>query len=134
MSVHTTYPLCGWIWSEASKCGAKPVGGCSISAGGEGVDLMFPDSRDSWESYARWLHSPGATSCERTRPNPGKQDGAMAASSCSQQTGASESVGVVCWLATGRVGTGVQPLQGENYTYSRVLGHVHSYSSVTSIS
>jgi hypothetical protein len=23
-----------------------------------------------------------------------------------------------------RVGTGVQPLQGENYTYSRVLGHV----------
>ena len=26
--------------------------------------------------------------------------------------------------ATGRVGTGVQPLQGENYTYSRVLGHV----------
>ena len=32
----------------------------------------------------------------------------------------------------GRVGTGAQPLQGENYTYSRVLGHVHSYSSVTS--
>jgi len=24
-----------------------------------------------------------------------------------------------------RVGTGVQPLQGENYTYSRILGHVH---------
>ena len=24
-----------------------------------------------------------------------------------------------------RVGTGVQPLQGENYTYSRVLSHVH---------
>ena len=24
-----------------------------------------------------------------------------------------------------RVGTCVQPLQGENYTYSRVLGHVH---------
>ena len=24
-----------------------------------------------------------------------------------------------------RVGTGVQPLQGENYMYSRVLGHVH---------
>ena len=23
-----------------------------------------------------------------------------------------------------RVGTGVQPLQGENYTYSRVFGHV----------
>ena len=27
------------------------------------------------------------------------------------------------WLAA-RVGTGVQPLQGENYMYSRVLGHV----------
>ena len=38
------------------------------------------------------------------------------------------------WLAFGRVGTGVQPLQGENYTYSRVLGYVHSYSSVTSSS
>ena len=32
------------------------------------------------------------------------------------------------------MGTGVQPLQGENYTYSRVLGHVNSYSSVTSSS
>ena len=28
------------------------------------------------------------------------------------------------WLASGRVGTGVQPLQGENYTYSRILDHV----------
>ena len=37
------------------------------------------------------------------------------------------------WLAA-QVGTGAQPLQGENYTYSGVLGHVHSYSSVTSIS
>ena len=26
-----------------------------------------------------------------------------------------------------RVGTGVQPLQGENYTYSRVLGHVQLF-------
>ena len=38
------------------------------------------------------------------------------------------------WPATIRVGPGVQPLQCEIYTYSRVLGHVHSYSSVTSIS
>jgi len=31
------------------------------------------------------------------------------------------------------VGTGVQPLQGEIYTYSRVLGHVYfSYTSVIS--
>ena len=82
--MHTTYPLCRWIRSEASKRGAKPVGRCSISAGEAGVDLTFPNSRDSWESYSRWLHSLGATSCERTRPNPGKQDGAMDASSCSQ--------------------------------------------------
>ena len=27
-------------------------------------------------------------------------------------------------LALGRVGTSAQPLQGENYTYSRVLDHV----------
>jgi hypothetical protein len=27
------------------------------------------------------------------------------------------------WLASIRVGPGVQPLQGENYTYSRVLGY-----------
>ena len=84
VSMHTTYPLCGWIRSKASKRGAKPVGGCSISARGAGVDLAFPDLRDSRESYSRWLHSPGATSCERTRPNPRKQDGTMAASSCSQ--------------------------------------------------
>ena len=32
-----------------------------------------------------------------------------------------------------RVGPGVQPLQVEIYTYSRVLGHVHSYSSVNTI-
>jgi hypothetical protein len=37
-------------------------------------------------------------------------------------------------LASIRVGPGVQPLQGENYTYSRVLGHGQSYSSVTLIS
>ena len=38
------------------------------------------------------------------------------------------------WLAVIRVGPGVQPLQGEIYTYSRVVIHVHPYSSVTSIS
>ena len=131
--MHTTYPLCGWIRSKASKCGAKPVGGCSIGAGGAGVDLTFLDSRDSWESYSRWLHSPGATSCERTRPNPGKQDGAMAASLVlSRPVSRCQSAGLR--LAAIRVGTGVQPLQGENYTYSRVLGHVHSYSSVATIS
>jgi hypothetical protein len=28
------------------------------------------------------------------------------------------------WLAPIRVGPNVQPLQGENYTYSHILGHV----------
>ena len=37
-------------------------------------------------------------------------------------------------LVSWRVGSGVQPLQSENYMYSRVLGHVHPYSSVTSSS
>ena len=37
-------------------------------------------------------------------------------------------------LAAIRVGPGVQPLQGDIYMYSRALGHVHSYSSITSIS
>jgi hypothetical protein len=32
-------------------------------------------------------------------------------------------------LALIRVGPGVQPLLGENYTYSRVLGHGQPYSS-----
>jgi len=34
----------------------------------------------------------------------------------------------------GRVGIGVQPLQGENYTYSRVFDHEYSYPSVVSSS
>jgi hypothetical protein len=37
-------------------------------------------------------------------------------------------------LASIRVGSGVQPLQGENYTYSSVLGHGQPYSSVALIS
>jgi hypothetical protein len=37
-------------------------------------------------------------------------------------------------LASIRVGPGVQPLQGENYTYGRILGHGQPYSSVALIS
>ena len=33
------------------------------------------------------------------------------------------------WLAAFQVGLGVQPLLGEIYMYSRVLGDVHPYSS-----
>jgi hypothetical protein len=36
-------------------------------------------------------------------------------------------------LASSRVGPGVQPLQGENYTYSRVLGYGQPYSFVALI-
>ena len=133
MSVHTTYPLCGWIQSEASKHGAKPVGGCSIGAGGAGVDLTFPDSRDSWESYSRWLHSPGRPLArERAQTRESRMVLWLLVLVLSRPVSRCQSVGLR--LAAIRVGTGVQPLQGENYTYSRVLGHVHSYSSVTSIS
>jgi hypothetical protein len=65
ISVHTTYPLCGWVRSEASKCGTKPVGGSSISEGEGGADLTFPKTQGR-------LHSPGVTSCGRMRPRPGK--------------------------------------------------------------
>jgi hypothetical protein len=41
LSVHTTYPLCGWVQSGTSKCGTKPVGGLSISAGGGGCHTRF---------------------------------------------------------------------------------------------
>ena len=68
-------------------------------------------------------HNSRATSCGRTHPNLGEQDGAVAVSfvMVDRCLGVSQS----CYrLASGRVGTGVQPLQGENNTYSRVLGHV----------
>jgi hypothetical protein len=65
ISVHTIYPLCVWVWSEASKCGTKPLGGSSIDEGGGGDDLTFPEMQGS-------LHSPGATSCGRMRPRPRK--------------------------------------------------------------
>jgi len=55
---------------------------------------MFP------ELHVR-LHSPGAISCGRMRPDPGKQDGAMATSSRCQQTGASEIVGVAAGYPRG---------------------------------
>jgi hypothetical protein len=65
LSVHTTYPLCGWVRSGASKCGAKPVGGSSIGAGGGGTDLT------SSETQGR-LHSSWVTSRERMPPRPRK--------------------------------------------------------------
>jgi hypothetical protein len=65
LSVHTTYPLWGWARSGASKCGTKMVGGSGVGAGEEGADLTFP------KTHGR-LHSPGATSCGRMRPRPGK--------------------------------------------------------------
>jgi hypothetical protein len=64
--------------------------------------------------------------------DPGKPDGTVAPSSV-----------LVDWcfvylsadlrLVSIQVGPGVQPLQGENYTYSRVLGYGHPYSFVALI-
>jgi len=53
-------------------------------------------------------------------PTPGKQDGTVMARE-SWLWVASQSVSS---RLAARVGTCVQPLQGENYMYSRVLGHV----------
>jgi hypothetical protein len=69
LSVHTTYPLCGWARSGTSMCGTKPVGGSSIGAGGGGTDLTFPEALPE----TQWrLHNPGVTSRGRMRPRPGK--------------------------------------------------------------
>jgi hypothetical protein len=63
----------------------------------------------------------------------GKPDGAVAPSSVSvdrrfvSQSADLRQVSI-------RVGPGVQPLQGENYMYSRILGHGQPYSSVALIS
>ena len=53
-------------------------------------------------------------------PTPGMQDGTVMVRE-SWLWAVSQSVDP---QLAARVGTGVQPLQGENYTYSRVLGHV----------
>jgi hypothetical protein len=37
------------------------------------------------------------------------------------------------WMASIRVGPGVQLVQGENYAYSRVLGHGQPYFSIALI-
>jgi hypothetical protein len=65
LSVHTTYPLCRWARSGASKYGTKLVGGSSIGIGGGGDDLTSPEMQGR-------LHCPGATSCGRMRPRPEK--------------------------------------------------------------
>jgi hypothetical protein len=81
---------------------------------------MALDQQDSFGSHSRLLHSPvrplvggrtpdreqvGAVAVSFVRPAPRSQSGHFR-------------------LASGRLGTGVQPLQGENYTYCHVLDHV----------
>ena len=87
---------------------------------GERVGLYRPRSQDPWRFHSRLLHSPGRPFAGGRAPNR-EQDGAVAVSFVDWCLG-------VCRLtgrrATGQVGTGVQPLQGENYTYSYVLSHV----------
>ena len=68
------------------------------------------------------LHSPGRAFAGGCTPD---RESRMVAVAISLVIGASGLVGVVCRLASRRVGTGVQPPQGENYTYSRILGYVH---------
>jgi hypothetical protein len=54
--------------------------------------------------------------------DPGNPDGAVAPSSISvDRCFVAQSADP--WLASLRVGLGVQPQQGENCTYSRVIGH-----------
>jgi hypothetical protein len=65
LSVHITYPLCGWVRSRASKCGTKLVGGSSIGAAGEDADLTFSETQ-------RRIHSLGAIFCGRMRLRPRK--------------------------------------------------------------
>jgi hypothetical protein len=65
--------------------------------------------------------------------DPGKSDGVVAPSPVSvDRCFVAELANLRLVLI--RVGPGVQPLQGENYTYSHVLGHGHPYSSVSLIS
>jgi hypothetical protein len=76
------------------------------------------------------LGRPLARGCAQ---DPGKPDGAVAPSPVTVDR---------CFVAKSadprltsiRVGPGVQPLQGEKYTYSRVLDHGHPYSSIALIS
>ena len=97
------------------------------------MDLTFPDSQDSWESYSRWLHSPGATSRGgRAQTRESRMVPWLLVLVLSRSVSRRQLVGH--WLAAIRVGPDVQPMQGEIYTYSCILGHVHPYSSVTSIS
>jgi hypothetical protein len=75
LSMHTTYPLCEWARSRASKYSTKPVGGSSIGAGGGGADLTSPKTQGR-------LHSPGATSLGGCAQDPGKPDDTEATSFC----------------------------------------------------
>ena len=73
----------------------------------------------------RRLHSPGQPLAGGCTPD---WESKMVAIAVSFVIGASGSVGVTCQLVSVRVGTGVQPRQGENYMYNRILGHVHLLS------
>jgi len=84
---------------------------------------MAPDQRDPVRSKCRRLHSPGRPLAGGRNPD---RESRMVVVDISFVTvdwflGVSR---LTDWLASGRVGTGVQPLQGENYMYSRVLSLV----------
>jgi hypothetical protein len=110
----------------ARKYGTKLVGGSSIGAGdGEVLTSRSPRRKGGFTVPGR----PLAGGCAQ---DPGKPDGTVAPSPISVDRC------LVAQLADPRlvsirVGLDVQPLQGKNYTYSRVLGHGQPYSSVALI-
>jgi hypothetical protein len=63
LCVHTTYTLCGWARSEASKCGTKMVGGSSIGAGEEVLTLSSPRRKGGFTVPGR----PLARGCAQDR-------------------------------------------------------------------
>jgi hypothetical protein len=75
LRVHTTYPLCGWVRSGASKYGTKLVGVSSIGAGGGGTDLTSPKTQGGFTV-------PGRPLAEGCAQDPGKPDGTEATSFC----------------------------------------------------
>ena len=87
---------------------------------GERAGPYCTRSQDPWRFYSRLLHSPGRPLAGGCGPNR-EQDGAVAVSFVDWCLRVCRPTGR---LATGRVATGVQPLLGENYTYSRILDHV----------
>jgi hypothetical protein len=86
LSVHTTYPLYGWVWSRASKCGTKPVED-QVSVQGKGVLTSRSQRRKGDFTILGRLLSGGCTQ------DSGKLDGTEATSFCVSRPISRRSVG-----------------------------------------